>query len=287
MARGQRTNLAELAGDVGANSPVDRLSVAASNASLQLPLKDLVANPRNPRDDLGTLDDLASIADLQLQPAVAVTKKAYLKLYPDDDIKARYVVVNGCRRLAAAHKYGRVDLAVIVNDEIARDRITLVSACITENVDRQDFDIIEEAKAVEALVAECATAGEAARRLRKTDGWVSQRRALLTLAPELQAALRRGELAVRDARSLARVPYEEQVARWRAAQDKKNDGPDEGDKRPPRSQTQTRIITAALAEFHARPQTLAEALKTHLGPEGVAVLVALWSDDGPTAITTN
>ena len=58
----------------------------------------------------------------------------------------RYVVVNGCRRLAAAHKYGREDLAIVVNDDIARDRITLISASIAENVDRQDFDVIEEAR---------------------------------------------------------------------------------------------------------------------------------------------
>ena len=57
--------------------------------------------------------------------------------------------------------------------------ITLISASIGENVDRQDFDVIEEAKAVEALVTECGRADEAAKRLHKTEGWVSQRRALL------------------------------------------------------------------------------------------------------------
>ena len=65
---------------------------------------------------------------MQLQPAVVVTADAYLALYPDDAIATRYVVINGCRRLAAAHKYGRSDLAIVVNDDIARDRITLISA---------------------------------------------------------------------------------------------------------------------------------------------------------------
>ena len=92
MARGQRTSLASLAAAVGDNSPVERLTAAPPGAAGQLPLIDLVANPRNPRDDLGDLDDLASIADLQLQPAAAVTRKAYLALYPDDAITARYVV---------------------------------------------------------------------------------------------------------------------------------------------------------------------------------------------------
>ena len=278
MARGQRTNLAALAGAVGDNSPVDQTAQIPGRTA---PLAELTANPRNPRDDLGDLADLASIADIQLQPAVAVSKAAYLKLYPDDNITARYVVINGCRRLAAAHKYGRTDLAVVVNDDIARDRITLISASISENVDRQDFDVIEEAKAVESLVVECGRADEAAARLHKTEAWVSQRRALLKLAPELQTALRRGELAIREARTLARVPLEQQVARWRAALDKKESdtAPDGGNgSRPP---TRSRVIASALGEFETKPQLLADALSTYLGAEGVQTLVELLAARAP------
>ncbi|MCP9276498.1 ParB/RepB/Spo0J family partition protein [Mycolicibacterium arenosum] len=277
MARGSRTSLADLAGAVGDNSPVERLVAAPSNAAGQMPLKDLVANPRNPRDDLGDLANLASIADIQLQPVVAVTKRAYLALYPDDAITARYVVVNGCRRLAAAHEYGRTDLSVVVNDEIARDRVTLISASIAENVDRQDFDVIEEAKAVEALVRECGRGDEAAARLHRTTAWVSQRRALLKLAPELQTALRRGELAIREARNLAQVPMEQQVARWRASLDKKDKGGRGSGSDTPRPESPARVITRAIADFDAKPEALADALKTHLGDDGVARLVALWT----------
>jgi ParB family chromosome partitioning protein len=278
MARGQRTSLASLASAVGDNSPVEQIAVRNTEApGRTTPLTDLVANPRNPRDDLGDLNDLASIADLQLQPAAAVTRKAYLALYPDDVITARYVVINGCRRLAAAHKFGRTDLAVVVNDEIARDRITLISASIAENVDRQDFDVIEEAKAVAALVAECGSADEAANRLHKTKGWVSQRRALLDLAPELQTALRRGELAIREARSLARVPMEQQVARWRAAMEKKENPGEGSDDSSPRPPSRSRVIASAVGEFGSKPELLADALKTYIGDDGVATLVALWN----------
>ncbi len=272
MARGQRTNLADLAASVGDKSPVDR-NTKPDDASIRtVPLSDLTANPRNPREELGDLADLASIADLQLQPATVVTKAAYLKLYPDDPITSRYVVVNGCRRLAAAHMYGRTDLAIVVNDAIARDRITLISACIAENVDRQDFDVIEEARAVEALIAECGRANEAAIRLHKTEAWVSQRRALLKLAPELQTALRRGELAIRDARRLARVPLEQQVARWQAALDRNNDaGEGSGDRT--RAPSRSRVIASAIAEFDTKPDQLAHALRTYLGADGVATLI--------------
>jgi ParB family transcriptional regulator, chromosome partitioning protein len=268
MARGQRTNLADLAAAVGTHSPVDTTAKRDDASGRTVPLTELTANPRNPRDDLGTLEDLASIADLQLQPALAVTREAYGKLYPDDDIRAPYVVINGCRRLAAAHKYGRTDLVVIINDVVARDHITLISASIAENVDRQDFDVIEEARAVELLVNACGSADAAAARLRKTKGWVSQRRALLKLAPELQQALRSGELAVREARSLARVPLPEQVARWTTTTNRDQDtgGTPADNYRPP---SRARVLASAVADFHNKPEDLASALRTYLGADGV------------------
>ena len=128
MARGQRTNLADLAASVGHKSPVDRSAQGPDGIQGHaIVLSDLTANPRNPREDVGDLADLESIADIQLQPALAVTSAAYLKLFPEDQISARYVVINGCRRLAAAHKYGRSDLAVVINDDEARARRSAVS----------------------------------------------------------------------------------------------------------------------------------------------------------------
>lgn len=269
MARGRRTNLASLTEAVGDNSPVE-LHGEQAVAPRSAPLGDLTANPRNPREDLGDLSTLASIADLQLQPVTVVTRDAYLALYPDDPIETRFVVINGCRRLAAAHEYGRTSLDVSVNDAVARDRVTLISAAIAENVDRQDFDVIEEAKAVQVLVAECGRANLAAERLQKTKGWVSQRLALLQLAPELQAALRRGELAIRQARTLARVPHEQQVRRWQAALEREHSNePDSArDRRP----SPSRVITTALTKFDTEPGLLVSVLREQLGESGLARL---------------
>lgn len=284
MARGGRTNLADLVGSVGEKSPVDRMATTAAvtGPSRSAPLIDLTPNPRNPRDDLGDLADLESITDIQLQPATVVTKQAYLQLYPDDTISTRYVVINGCRRLAAAHKYGRTDLEIVVNDDVARDRVTLISASIAENVDRQDFDVIEEARAVESLVQECGRAEEAAVRLHKTQSWVSQRRALLQLAPELQTALRRGELALREARTLARVPVWEQVSRWQAALDKKDKNGADDNQSENRPVAPSRIVAKALREFDHNPEGLADALHGYLGPIGVQKLLALLAQRAET-----
>ncbi|EME67350.1 putative transcriptional regulator [Rhodococcus ruber BKS 20-38] len=281
MARGTRTSLASLAAAVGEHSPVDRHP--HRSAPTTAPLTDLVANPRNPRDDLGDLSDLASITETQLQPVLVVTREAYLRLYPQDETdlaEARWVVINGCRRYAAASKFGRTRLDIVVKDEVAHDRATLLAAAVTENIGRRDFDVIEEAKAVELLVTECGRADAAAARLGKTEGWVSQRRALLKLAPELQIALRRGELAVRHARSLARVPLEQQVDTWQAQQNKATDMEDAavGPPRHPRPKADAAKVVRAFRRLDADPPTLADALRDYLDEDGLRTLIGALAD---------
>lgn len=248
--RGGRIDLASLAGSVGDNSSVDSTPAAAKtnhsdNADTYIdgqlmtnvPLEELIGNPRNPRRRIGDLSDLATIGERQLQPGVAVTKTTWLKIFPADEKligTARYIVVNGNRRLAASKEFGRKGMDVVIRDSIATSSESILEAAIIENIGRRDFDVLEEAEAVEALVAECGSADAAAERLGRSKGWVSQRRALLKLTPELQEKLRGGEIAIRLARSLAQVPFEAQVKAWRAAQeraekqsaDEKHDDPD-------------------------------------------------------------
>ncbi|WP_308280496.1 peptide transporter [Williamsia sp. DF01-3] len=195
MARkGGRVDLASLATSVGDRSPVD-VTVAPSDGHFRanVPLTQLVANPRNPRAAIRNLDDLESIKFRQLQPGTVVSRSAWLALWPEDEQhldQAQWVVVNGCRRLAAARKFGRDGLDVVIRDSLAADRETVLWAAVVENIDREDFDVLEEAHAVELMVAELGGAGIAAKRLGRSEGWVSQRRALLKLAPELQESLR-------------------------------------------------------------------------------------------------
>ncbi|MFZ2175752.1 MAG: ParB/RepB/Spo0J family partition protein [Rhodococcus sp. (in: high G+C Gram-positive bacteria)] len=282
MARGTRTNLATLAGVVGDNSPVDRPSPGVTPTNV--PLSELAPNPRNPRDDLGDLSDLVSITDTQLQPALVVTQAAYLRLYPEDETKiglARWIVINGCRRLAAATSFGRPNLDIVVKDEVAKDRTTLLAAAVIENVGRRDFDVIEEAKAVELLINECGTVEKAALKLAKSKGWISQRRALLQLTPELQTALRKGELAIRTARSLAQVPPEGQVEAWNTERERQSQGAesdsvptDDGRKPAERVPVTAAKVTRTFRRLDADPAILAEALVEYLDDDGLRSLLA-------------
>ncbi|WP_306303509.1 hypothetical protein [Rhodococcus sp. BS-15] len=183
-ARGGRANFASLVDAVGDKSSVDRKDPAARQQPHttgsgdgqflpNVPLEMLVSNPRNPRTQLGDLTDLSSIADKQLQPGLAISRGAFLKIWPEDESQlgdAKYVVVNGNRRLAAANKYGRDGLDVVLRDNVASSRGELLWAATSENIDRRDFDVLEEAKAVEGLVAEFGSADKAAEKLGRTKG---------------------------------------------------------------------------------------------------------------------
>ncbi|MCA4727137.1 ParB/RepB/Spo0J family partition protein [Mycolicibacterium fortuitum] len=284
--KGGVRSFGSLIDSVGEKSSVDGTANEAavqprSGLTRSVPLRDLVGNPNNPRDSVGDLDELASIVEFQLQPVVAVSRSAYEKLYPDAGISARWVVIIGNRRLAAAQKFGRPELDIVIKDELAKDRGTLLTAVIAENVDRSGFDVIEEAKAVEQLVSEFGSADAAADHLRKSKAWVSQRRALLKLAPELQEEVRRGDLAVREARTLARIPMEKQVARWRSATDQPDGEQGSGATEPTGSEQDSepvgppvRAVTKALRKFEAEPRGLALALRDYLGEAGAKTLAS-------------
>ena len=296
MSRGGVKSFAALAETIGEKSTIDGASLTSivpkAGQSRSAPLRDLVGNPRNPRDSLGNLDELASIVNHQLQPVVVVTKGAYQALYPDVAIDARWVVILGNRRLAAAHKFGRPELDIVIKDELAVDRATLLTAVIAENVDRSGFDVIEEARAVESLVGEYGSADAAAAHLHKSKTWVSQRRALLKLTPELQEATRSGELPIRDARDLARVPLDEQQAFWKQAQAERGSRPApqpsadsstgdsgrRGDDSPSEDRQamapSSRSVGRALRKFDVDPGALAAALHAQIGDAGAKTLAA-------------
>lgn len=292
--RGGVKSFESLIDAVGEDSAVDGTGPSSTTTlsrpalSRSVPLRDLVGNPHNPRDSVGDLAELASIVEFQLQPVVAVSRQAFVNLYPEARLTARWVVILGNRRLAAAHKFGRSTLDIVVKDELAADRGTLLSAIIAENVDRSGFDVIEEAKAVASLVEEFGRADLAAEHLRKSKTWVSQRLGLLKLAPDLQQALRRGDLAIREARALAQVPLEQQVRRWNAGRsgpgatvgdgDNPSDGASASGRgsagRDAASTPTMRSLTRAVRNFDDEPAALAGALFDQLGESGIRTLMS-------------
>ncbi|MDO0939291.1 hypothetical protein QQY66_49195 [Streptomyces sp. DG2A-72] len=181
-----------------------------------MPLAECALNPRNPRDNglPDDLSDLEGIKERQLQSCLAITVAAYLRLWPADrqrfESEVKVVIINGNRRRRSAEKYGRGDLFVVTDDTIATSRADVMRAAYDENTKRRDFDPIEEAVAVVGIVAEYETAKEAAEAEGWSPSWISHRKNLLKLHPELQEEVRaraRGEegLSINVARRLGAV----------------------------------------------------------------------------------
>ncbi|MFJ9597938.1 ParB/RepB/Spo0J family partition protein [Streptomyces virginiae] len=211
------------------SSPV--VDTRADGRLLRVPLKRLAPNLVNPRIDFGTEDELIdlgkSLRRRQLQACPAVSRTAYLKLWPDHAAligDVDYVLVTGERRYRGATAAGNPALNCVVDDGLARDRKTFMDAVVSENVDRQNFNPIEEAYAVQALVAEFGSNRAVAQHFERVDGWVTQRILLTHLAPEAQDLVRTKAMPLDAARSLGKLARDnawdspKQLAWWKNEQ---------------------------------------------------------------------
>jgi ParB family transcriptional regulator, chromosome partitioning protein len=179
-------------------------------------LADLAHNPFNPRHELGDLQETADslLERGQIQPVTVVTRQAFLTAHPGQDDHlgtARYVVIDGNRRLGAARLAGLDDLRIDVNDALAASAADILESALVANLHRENLTPLEEAEALATLMKVYGSQRQVARRVGKTNMWVSQRLALLNLTPELQDALRDGSITVEDARQVARLPQDQQA----------------------------------------------------------------------------
>ncbi|WP_327278617.1 ParB/RepB/Spo0J family partition protein (plasmid) [Streptomyces sp. NBC_01224] len=188
-----------------------------------LPLGQLVPTRFNPRRNFGTEEDLREfglkLKKKQLQPAVAVTRQAYLALWPgeaDSVGSAVYVIANGERRYRASKAAGLPTVEVVVDDEVAKSRADFLDAVLAENNDREDLDPVERALGIRTMVEELGGKAKVAEHYGKSGGWVTQQMYLLDLAPTLQELVSSGELPVRETRTLVKLPTDQQVAAWQA-----------------------------------------------------------------------
>jgi ParB family chromosome partitioning protein len=231
---GRRVALSSLAA-----GPVETVPGRSAAILERLDPARIAPTPLNKRTNFGTPEELAelgeSIRRRQLGPVVVVSCERYLALYPEHEEQIReheeqngpadYVLVNGERRWRAARQVELSRLEAMIREEIADSRAGLLEAVIAENIDRLNLDPIEEAHSVEELVTECGSAAAAAKQLRRTEGWVSQRRALLKLTPEIQARVQAGEIPVRIARSIASTPPDGQESKLADALERRSANP--------------------------------------------------------------
>ncbi|MFD9337187.1 ParB/RepB/Spo0J family partition protein [Streptomyces sp. NPDC060028] len=186
---------------------------------IRVPLDQVSPSPLNPRRNFGTDEDKTRFGEelrqAQLSACVVTTRSAYLGLWPEHESRigsAAYVLINGERRFRSALHVGLESLDFVVRDDLAASRTDFIDHLLAENLEREDFDVIERARGVQQLVDTCADEGRehgaksrAAERLGRSPSWVTNQLVLLELPEEIQILLSSGELPERDGRLLART----------------------------------------------------------------------------------
>jgi ParB family chromosome partitioning protein len=181
----------------GANTSTSTIeSPGAPAGTRQLPVDGIGPNPFQPRtrfDDEGLKELAASIKSTGVLQPVLVRQQA-----------EGFQLVAGERRLRAAQLAGLERIPAIVREVDDREMMELA---LIENVQREDLNPIDEAKAYRALVTNVGlTHDQLSERVGKQRSSISNALRLLSLPPEVQDMVSRGTLSAGHARALLSLP---------------------------------------------------------------------------------
>jgi len=168
-------------------------SAPSGEAIQQIPLRNIYANPKQPRLTFSqeALEELAQSLreDGMIQPVVVQVN--------EDE---RYSIVVGERRVRAAKLAGLESIPAIVKT-IAEDR--LLEIALVENIQREDLNPIEVALALQQMVEEFAFSHqELSQRTGKDRTTVTNLLRLLRLPKAVQELIARGKIANGHAKAL-------------------------------------------------------------------------------------
>ena len=173
----------------------------SSDRILQIPVSQIDPNPHQPREhfDHAGLEELVnSIREHGVMQPVVVTPSA----------NGRYELIAGERRLRASKIAELETIPSIVRNATEQQKLELA---IIENIQRQELNAIEEAKAYLRLQNEFnLTQDEIGIRVGKSRPQVANLIRLLQLPEEIQQALMHGRISSSNARTLLSLPTDEQ-----------------------------------------------------------------------------
>ena len=181
----------------GSQEQIETASAAGEDlaAITFVPLGKIAANPYQPREHFshGSLEELISSIKEHgiLQPLVVA---------PKDD---GFELIAGERRLRAAQFLELDKVPVIIREVTEQEQLEL---SLIENIQRQNLNAIEEARAYQRLIDEFnLTQAEVAQRVGKSRAKVANTLRLLHLPAEIQAWLAEGKLTEGHAKILLEV----------------------------------------------------------------------------------
>jgi ParB family transcriptional regulator, chromosome partitioning protein len=170
-------------------------ALAPEKPSSNLLIKDIVPNPKQPR---GFFDD-AALEEL----TSSIREKGVLQPLLVRPKGKGYEIVAGERRWRAAQRAGLEEVPVVIRD--LSDHETLEIALI-ENLQREDLNPLEEARAFNTLLELGSTQDDVAKAVGKARSTVTNSLRLLQLSRDAQKALEDGLLTAGHARAILGQP---------------------------------------------------------------------------------
>lgn len=197
LGKGIRSLLQNINSDLKTTTGNLKSDVAeAVTAIMRIPVEQIEPNPRQPRHDFDeqALSELATSIKLHdiVQPITV-----------SHTTNGRYRLISGERRWRAAKLAGLKDVPAYIRQ--ANDQ-ELLELALLENLQREDLNAVEIALSYKRMMEELNyTQEQVAERMGKERSTVANYIRLLKLPPDIQVAVRKGEVSMGHARALINV----------------------------------------------------------------------------------
>ena len=197
---GKRSVLGRGLGALIPEAPDAGLAENERSRVVDIPISGITPNPYQPRTEF----DTSHIQELKQ----SILEKGVLQPVTVRRLGNGFQLIAGERRMRAAREAGLQTIPAIVADVSSPEEIMELS--LIENVQREDLNPIEEAKAYQMLIDLCRmTQEEVSARVGKDRSTVANTVRLLRLPPEIQDHLSGGDITMGHARALLAFDDEE------------------------------------------------------------------------------
>ena len=181
----------------------EALPPARDNELVNLPLDSVVPNPRQPRKEFNP-EELAELAD-------SIAQNGILQPVVVRQVGERYELIAGERRWRAAKHLGLPTSPAVLR---GADEQHALELSLIENIQRQDLNPIEKARAFKDLIDNTGlTQEELAQRLGKKRSSIANMIRLLDLPQDIQDVVSRGTISMGHARALLALTDEQEQRR--------------------------------------------------------------------------